>query len=159
MHRVFTSILRRSLVHLQCVSGQHTSLLWNDDLSFRKHTQSQTTLQDSKTRFFPICLCNMNIFMCQLIPASFHKILKNLSFLHMNSSPYMTSNCLARHGRSSLVCLHIREKGFKYCSQQQKLAEQCRTFLFSLKGMNRTCFVGATHNRMFWIQMQIWNAV
>lgn len=88
----------------------------------KAHTEPKT-LQDSKTRFFPICLCNMNNFMCQLIPASFHKSLKNLSFLHMNSSPYVASNCLSRHGRSSLVCLHIWEKGFKYCSQQQKVAD------------------------------------
>lgn len=137
MHTVFVSILRRALVHLQHVVSTH---LYYGVMACHSENTEPNNLSgvvfqtDSETGFFLIWLCNTNIFMWQLIPASFHKRLKNVSFLQMNSSPYMASNCLGRCGRSRLVCLQIWEKGFKYGSQQQKLAEQWRTFPFSPEG-------------------------
>lgn len=65
----------------------------------------------------------------------------------------MDSNCLAGQGRSSLVCLSIRDK-FSSVDQNNKY---CRTF--PSRRRSRASAVGVTHYLTFSIQMQIWKAI
>lgn len=111
--------------------------LWSDGLSFRNHRTKQSFRSCHSDQFwnwFLVCFCSMNIFLQQPISVNFHKNLKNVSFLQINSNPHMALNCLAKHGRSSLICLQIWEEGFEYGSQQQKPAEQWKTSLSFTEG-------------------------